>query len=74
MEATSRREIAPALECCVSEGVRDVFPGVVLKGVSRRNRIALPRNPAPIEGTARRVTEAPALLVLSDELLATAEA
>lgn len=29
---------------------------------------------APIEGTARRVTEAPALPVLSDELLATAEA
>ena len=29
---------------------------------------------APIEGTARRVTEAPTLPVLSDELLATAEA
>ena len=59
---------------CISEGVRAVFPGVV-EGVYTPEEIeSMPPESGAIEGTARRVTEAPALPSLSDELLATAEA
>jgi hypothetical protein len=59
---------------CISEGVRAVFPGVV-EGVYTPEEIeSMPPESGAIEGTARRVTEAPTLPSLSDELLATAEA
>ena len=59
---------------CISEGVRAVFPGVV-EGVYTPEEIeSMPPESGAIDGSARRVTEAPALPSLSDELLATAEA